>query len=180
MKKFDPWPVFFRREWSRNWPFLVGFAITGTIITKFSLGLTDEDAKNSPFVQRHKKQWELPIVLNNRLDFLFRQFCTCAYCLDLVQRFYAANIKTLFSPTDHTFSRIQETEYGISSSPALFTSLRLIIVGLTCQNKWNLFALQLTLESFSISTLGMKEDNKLQPRCSYAHFVNGTCAMLAA
>ncbi|WJZ93288.1 hypothetical protein VitviT2T_012240 [Vitis vinifera] len=40
MAKFDPWPVFFRREWNRNWPFLVGFAITGTIITKFSLGLT--------------------------------------------------------------------------------------------------------------------------------------------
>ncbi|KAJ6720407.1 TRANSMEMBRANE PROTEIN [Salix viminalis] len=55
MRKFDPWPVFFRREWSRNWPFLVGFAITGTLITKFSLSLTEEDAKNSPFVQRHKK-----------------------------------------------------------------------------------------------------------------------------
>ncbi|GAY45234.1 hypothetical protein CUMW_088010 [Citrus unshiu] len=34
MRKFDPWPIFFRREWNRNWPFLVGFAITGTIITK--------------------------------------------------------------------------------------------------------------------------------------------------
>ncbi|KAK6943684.1 hypothetical protein RJ641_024786 [Dillenia turbinata] len=70
MRKFDPWPVFFKREWNRNWPFLVGFAITGTIITKFSLGLTvvlelkyslicatiaEEDAKNSPFVQRHKR-----------------------------------------------------------------------------------------------------------------------------
>ncbi|KVI09819.1 hypothetical protein Ccrd_011803 [Cynara cardunculus var. scolymus] len=55
MRKFDPWPVFFRREFSRNWPFLVGFAVTGTIITKFSLGLTEEDAKNSTFVQRHKK-----------------------------------------------------------------------------------------------------------------------------
>ncbi|CAK9188314.1 unnamed protein product [Ilex paraguariensis] len=55
MRKFDPWPVFFRREWNRNWPFLVGFAITGTIITKLSLGLTEEDAKNSPFVQRHKR-----------------------------------------------------------------------------------------------------------------------------
>ncbi|CAL5422551.1 unnamed protein product [Camellia sinensis] len=54
MRKFDPWPVFFRREWSRNWPFLVGFFVTGTVITKLSLGLTEEDAKNSPFVQRHK------------------------------------------------------------------------------------------------------------------------------
>lgn len=36
---FDPWPVFFKREWKRNWPFLVGFATTGTIITKFTLGL---------------------------------------------------------------------------------------------------------------------------------------------
>ncbi|XP_050160435.1 ATP synthase small subunit 6, mitochondrial-like [Malus sylvestris] len=56
MRKFDPWSVFFKREWRRNWPFLVGFAITGTLITKFSLGLTEEDAKNSPFVQRHKKK----------------------------------------------------------------------------------------------------------------------------
>ncbi|KAK2633717.1 hypothetical protein Ddye_028509, partial [Dipteronia dyeriana] len=55
MRKFDPWPVFFKREWNRNWPFLVGFAITGAIITKISLGLTEEDAKNSKFVQRHKK-----------------------------------------------------------------------------------------------------------------------------
>ncbi|KAI5575040.1 hypothetical protein POPTR_010G207600v4 [Populus trichocarpa] len=55
MRKFDPWPVFFRREWNRNWPFLAGFAITGTLITKFSLSLTEEDAKNSPFVQRHKR-----------------------------------------------------------------------------------------------------------------------------
>ncbi|KAF5803697.1 hypothetical protein HanRHA438_Chr06g0283531 [Helianthus annuus] len=35
MRKFDPWPVFFKREFNRNWPFLVGFAITGTIISKF-------------------------------------------------------------------------------------------------------------------------------------------------
>ncbi|XP_031384021.1 uncharacterized protein LOC116197895 [Punica granatum] len=55
MRKFDPWPVFFKREWSRTWPFLVGFAVTGTLITKLSLSLTEEDAKNSPFVQRHKK-----------------------------------------------------------------------------------------------------------------------------
>ena len=40
MRPFDPWPVFFKREWKRNWPFLVGFAITGTIITKYSLSLT--------------------------------------------------------------------------------------------------------------------------------------------
>ncbi|KAG8496343.1 hypothetical protein CXB51_007479 [Gossypium anomalum] len=51
---FDPWPVFFKREFNRTWPFLVGFAVTGTIITKFSLGLTEEDAKNSPFAQKHK------------------------------------------------------------------------------------------------------------------------------
>ncbi|XP_055818849.1 ATP synthase small subunit 6, mitochondrial [Solanum dulcamara] len=54
MRKFDPWPIFFRREWSRNWPFLVGFAVTGAIITKMSLGFTEEDAKNSRFAQRHK------------------------------------------------------------------------------------------------------------------------------
>ncbi|XP_042518819.1 uncharacterized protein LOC122092656 isoform X2 [Macadamia integrifolia] len=56
MRKFDPWPVFFRREWKRNWPFIVGFAITGTIIIVYTLSLTEEDAKKSPFVQRHKKK----------------------------------------------------------------------------------------------------------------------------
>lgn len=95
MKKFDPWPVFFRREWKRNWPFLVGFAITGTLITKMTAGLSgmiidchslllfllqfalrfwlefesftftcidsfvdwfsEEEVKNSPFVQRHNR-----------------------------------------------------------------------------------------------------------------------------
>ncbi|KAE8680471.1 Histone superfamily protein [Hibiscus syriacus] len=52
---FDPWPVFFKREFNRTWPFLVGFAVTGAIITKFSLGLTEEDEKNSPFAQKHKR-----------------------------------------------------------------------------------------------------------------------------
>lgn len=86
MRKFDPWPVFFKREWKRCWPFLVGFAVTGTIVTKMSLGLTgitlihhphfspifldrlicfignfvrlfsEEDAAKSPFAQRHKKR----------------------------------------------------------------------------------------------------------------------------
>ncbi|KAA3489611.1 ATP synthase 6 kDa subunit, mitochondrial [Gossypium australe] len=35
---FDPWPVFFKREFNRTWPFLV-----------------EEDAKNSPFAQKHKR-----------------------------------------------------------------------------------------------------------------------------
>ncbi|PWZ10313.1 hypothetical protein Zm00014a_030985 [Zea mays] len=47
MKTFDPWPVFFRREWKRNWPFLTGFAITGFIITKMTANFTEEDLKNS-------------------------------------------------------------------------------------------------------------------------------------
>ncbi|KAE8649524.1 hypothetical protein Csa_017989, partial [Cucumis sativus] len=55
MRKFDPWPVFFRREWKRNWPFLVGFAITGSLITKMTAGFTEEEVKNSPFVQRHNR-----------------------------------------------------------------------------------------------------------------------------
>ncbi|XP_024170284.1 uncharacterized protein LOC112176541 [Rosa chinensis] len=55
MRKFNAWPVFFKREWNRNWPFLIGFPITGILITKFSLCLTEEGAKNSPFVQRYKK-----------------------------------------------------------------------------------------------------------------------------
>jgi hypothetical protein len=56
MKTFDPWPVFFRREWKRNWPFLTGFAITGFIITKMTANFTEEDLKNSKFVQEHKKR----------------------------------------------------------------------------------------------------------------------------
>ncbi|KAF9610695.1 hypothetical protein IFM89_024120 [Coptis chinensis] len=56
MRKFDPWLVFFKREWKRTWPFLVGFAVTGAIITKMTLNLTEEDKKNSPFVQRHKRR----------------------------------------------------------------------------------------------------------------------------
>ncbi|CAN6349498.1 unnamed protein product, partial [Urochloa humidicola] len=55
MKTFDPWPVFFRREWRRNWPFLTGFAITGFLITKMTSNFTEEDLKNSKFVQEHKK-----------------------------------------------------------------------------------------------------------------------------
>ncbi|KAK1653861.1 hypothetical protein QYE76_071666 [Lolium multiflorum] len=54
MKTFDPWPVFFRREWGRNWPFLAGFAVTGILITKLTAGFTEEDLKNSKFVQEHK------------------------------------------------------------------------------------------------------------------------------
>ncbi|KAL0915065.1 hypothetical protein M5K25_015466 [Dendrobium thyrsiflorum] len=56
MRKFDPWPIFFRREWNRNWPFLTGFAITGAIIIKMTAGLTEEDFKNSPFAQAHKRK----------------------------------------------------------------------------------------------------------------------------
>ncbi|XP_020592066.1 uncharacterized protein LOC110032697 isoform X4 [Phalaenopsis equestris] len=56
MRKFDPWPIFFRREWNRNWPFLTGFAITGAIIIKMTAGFTEEDFKNSPFAQAHKRK----------------------------------------------------------------------------------------------------------------------------
>ncbi|KAJ7980883.1 Mitochondrial ATP synthase 6 kDa subunit [Quillaja saponaria] len=74
MRKFDPWPVFFKREWNRNWPFLVGFAITGTIITKLSLGLTEEDAKNSPFVQRHKGEIALLLTGKRFACFVFMDY----------------------------------------------------------------------------------------------------------
>ncbi|KAK8459865.1 hypothetical protein SEVIR_2G229133v4 [Setaria viridis] len=43
MKTFDPWPVFFRREWSRSWPFLTGLAITGYLIAKMTANFTEED-----------------------------------------------------------------------------------------------------------------------------------------
>jgi hypothetical protein len=55
MRLFDPWPVFFKREWKRCWPFLTGFAVTGVLITKLTAGLTEEDAKNSKFVQQHRR-----------------------------------------------------------------------------------------------------------------------------
>ncbi|KAL5992029.1 hypothetical protein ACLOJK_012942 [Asimina triloba] len=87
MAKFDAWPVFFKREFNRNWPFLVGFSVTFAFVTKFTLGLTgilffstffcpslhldsilssnlllpffspstEEDAKNSPYVQRRTR-----------------------------------------------------------------------------------------------------------------------------
>ncbi|XP_057869026.1 ATP synthase small subunit 6, mitochondrial [Cryptomeria japonica] len=51
----EPWRVFLKREFNRNWPFLVGFGITFGLVTKLSLSLTEEDAKKSPFVQRHGK-----------------------------------------------------------------------------------------------------------------------------
>ncbi|XP_020592064.1 uncharacterized protein LOC110032697 isoform X2 [Phalaenopsis equestris] len=60
MRKFDPWPIFFRREWNRNWPFLTGFAITGAIIIKMTAGFTEEDFKNSPFAQAHKRNGNWP------------------------------------------------------------------------------------------------------------------------
>ncbi|ESQ37334.1 hypothetical protein EUTSA_v10003016mg [Eutrema salsugineum] len=55
MRLFDPWPVFLKREWKRCWPFLTGFAVTGVLITKLTAGLTEEDAKNSKFVQQHRR-----------------------------------------------------------------------------------------------------------------------------
>jgi len=54
MRKFDAWPIFFKREWKRNWTFLVGFAVTGALVTKFSHGLFEENGKNSKSVQAHK------------------------------------------------------------------------------------------------------------------------------
>ncbi|KAM0887658.1 hypothetical protein ACQ4PT_028867 [Festuca glaucescens] len=64
MAKFDPWPVFFKREWGRNWPFLAGFAVTGILITKLTAGFTEEDLKNSKFVTSHPELVE-PASLPN-------------------------------------------------------------------------------------------------------------------
>ncbi|CAL9244152.1 unnamed protein product, partial [Arabidopsis halleri] len=41
-----------KREWKRCWPFLTGFAVTGVLITKLT---AEEDAKNSKFVQQHRR-----------------------------------------------------------------------------------------------------------------------------
>jgi hypothetical protein len=56
LKTFDSWPVFFRREFHRNWPFLAGFAVTGFVICRMTAGFTEEDLKNSKFVQEHKRR----------------------------------------------------------------------------------------------------------------------------
>ncbi|XP_050945653.1 ATP synthase small subunit 6, mitochondrial-like [Cucumis melo] len=56
MRKFDTWSsVFFRPEWKRNWPFLFGVAITSPLITKMTIGFSEEEVKNSPFVKRHSR-----------------------------------------------------------------------------------------------------------------------------
>ncbi|KAH0896331.1 hypothetical protein HID58_045899 [Brassica napus] len=44
---FDPWPVFFKREWKRCWPFLTGFAVTGVLITKLTAGFTGKSGRSS-------------------------------------------------------------------------------------------------------------------------------------
>ncbi|CAA7398131.1 unnamed protein product [Spirodela intermedia] len=55
MRQFDPWPVFFKREWGRNWPFLAGLPSPATSSRRFrSASVVKEDAKNSPFVQKHR------------------------------------------------------------------------------------------------------------------------------
>ncbi|KAJ0962353.1 hypothetical protein J5N97_030181 [Dioscorea zingiberensis] len=63
MRKFDPWPVFFRREWSRTWPFLTGFAITGILIAKMTAGLTGRSITVSSLRFCH--------LLDSNLLFLF-------------------------------------------------------------------------------------------------------------
>ncbi|KAM3336595.1 hypothetical protein ACQJBY_030545 [Aegilops geniculata] len=55
MARFDPWAVFFRREWARTWPFLAGFAVTGALVTKLTAGFTEEDLRASKFVQAHRR-----------------------------------------------------------------------------------------------------------------------------
>jgi len=45
------------RELKNMWPFWVGFGVTGALVFKMSLGITDEDIKNSKFAtpdQPHK------------------------------------------------------------------------------------------------------------------------------
>ncbi|RLN35775.1 hypothetical protein C2845_PM03G35930 [Panicum miliaceum] len=55
MRMFDLWPVFFCQEWSRNWPFVTGFAVTGYLIAKMTANFTEEDLRNFKFVQEHKR-----------------------------------------------------------------------------------------------------------------------------
>lgn len=38
------------RELGRVWPFAAGFAVVGAVVTKVSLGLTEEDKKASKFI----------------------------------------------------------------------------------------------------------------------------------
>ncbi|KAF8100817.1 hypothetical protein N665_0216s0017 [Sinapis alba] len=41
MKVFDPWLVFFKKEWKRYWAFLTGFTVTGILITKLTAGFSE-------------------------------------------------------------------------------------------------------------------------------------------
>jgi hypothetical protein len=40
-------------EAKRNWPFVVGFATTLSVVTKLSLSLDPKDAQKSPFINPH-------------------------------------------------------------------------------------------------------------------------------
>ncbi|KAI5022443.1 hypothetical protein ZWY2020_059173 [Hordeum vulgare] len=70
---FDPWPVFFRREWGRTWPIIAGFATMGVIITKITAGFTEEDLKNSKFVQAHKSSRPLVPCVQNVLQIEYKR-----------------------------------------------------------------------------------------------------------
>ena len=67
MRLFDPWPVFFKREWKRCWPFLTGFAITGVLITKLTAGFTGKTLfRSDRFFYRNDRNQSLidPYLLN--------------------------------------------------------------------------------------------------------------------
>ena len=43
----EPWYRFVGREARTMWPFLLGFAVAGTVFFQVALGVTEEDIKNS-------------------------------------------------------------------------------------------------------------------------------------
>ncbi|CAH2065205.1 unnamed protein product [Thlaspi arvense] len=64
MRLFDPWPVFFKREWKRCWPFITGFAVTGVLITKLTAGLTGKSSDPNDLLFNDEVQnFFLPFVL---------------------------------------------------------------------------------------------------------------------
>lgn len=64
MRLFDPWPVFFKREWKRCWPFLTGFAVTGVLITKLTAGLTGK------LLRSDRSSMEMTELILNRSVFV--------------------------------------------------------------------------------------------------------------
>ena len=74
MRLFDPWPVFFKREWKRCWPFLTGFAVTGVLITKLTAGFTGKSFSDLADLLLNSQNQSVYCVESDRM---YPRFCYC-------------------------------------------------------------------------------------------------------